>query len=176
MSENNFNKKIEYVDMFHFAVSVGLILFDKYEKIYKDEMTFDIIFDDFFQDMCDFIKPVERLDVKQEIRKWLVIDGLMKNVAMSDSNLFGKIRYEYPIFMADFLGMSKLYFQSFNEVFNLYLFKNALNKLRQQTGYKDGTYEKIINGKEDNEHYFEMLKDKEFSSVNELLEELKKGV
>ena len=39
---------------------------------------------------------------------------------------------------------------SFNELYKLYIGKNALNYFRQKHGYKEGTYKKIWSGKEDN--------------------------
>lgn len=36
-------------------------------------------------------------------------------------------------------------------VFKMYMSKNLLNIFRQENGYKEGTYQKIWNGKEDNE-------------------------
>ena len=37
-----------------------------------------------------------------------------------------------------------------NEVFELYQKKNNLNHKRQEGGYKEGTYKKVVNGVEDN--------------------------
>ena len=39
---------------------------------------------------------------------------------------------------------------TFNELYTIYIVKNALNKLRQDRGYTDGTYQKDWNGVEDN--------------------------
>ena len=39
-----------------------------------------------------------------------------------------------------------------DDVFDLYFKKNELNHKRQDQGYKEGTYEKIIDGVEDNKH------------------------
>jgi len=38
-----------------------------------------------------------------------------------------------------------------NELYRQYVGKNVLNMFRQANGYKEGTYDKIINGREDNE-------------------------
>lgn len=46
---------------------------------------------------------------------------------------------------------------SFDQLFNQYVGKNVLNIFRQDFGYKDGTYHKQWNGKEDNEHLVEAL-------------------
>lgn len=46
---------------------------------------------------------------------------------------------------------------SFDELFKQYIGKNVLNFFRQDHGYKDGSYIKIWNGREDNEHLSEIL-------------------
>lgn len=46
-----------------------------------------------------------------------------------------------------------------------YVGKSALNKFRQDHGYKEGTYIKIWNGREDNEHLFDMLKQVDPKSI-----------
>ncbi len=44
-----------------------------------------------------------------------------------------------------------------NELFCQYVGKNVLNFFRQDNGYKDGTYQKMWDGKEDNEHLVEAM-------------------
>lgn len=44
-----------------------------------------------------------------------------------------------------------------DELYALYIGKNTLNFFRQDNGYKEGTYQKIWDGREDNEHLFEIL-------------------
>lgn len=46
---------------------------------------------------------------------------------------------------------------SFDGLFKRYVAKNVLNIFRQDHGYKDGTYRKLWNGREDNEHLMEVL-------------------
>ena len=51
----------------------------------------------------------------------------------------------YDLFdLADLLGYTE------EDIYNTYLAKNVLNIFRQQNGYKDGSYIKNWNGKEDN--------------------------
>jgi dimeric dUTPase (all-alpha-NTP-PPase superfamily) len=44
-----------------------------------------------------------------------------------------------------------------DELYRQYVGKNVLNFFRQDNGYKAGTYSKIWNGREDNEHLVEVL-------------------
>ena len=45
----------------------------------------------------------------------------------------------------------------FDRLFRTYVGKNVLNFFRQDHGYKDGSYIKIWQGREDNEHLAEIL-------------------
>ncbi len=46
---------------------------------------------------------------------------------------------------------------SWDDLYRQYVGKNVLNFFRQDHGYKQGTYRKIWNGQEDNEHLVEVL-------------------
>jgi dimeric dUTPase (all-alpha-NTP-PPase superfamily) len=46
---------------------------------------------------------------------------------------------------------------SYTELFDLYVGKNVLNSFRQDHGYKTGSYHKLWDGREDNEHLVEAL-------------------
>ncbi len=56
-------------------------------------------------------------------------------------------------FAAMMLGMAL----SFDELYCRYVGKNVLNFFRQDHGYKDGSYRKVWDGKEDNEHLVELV-------------------
>jgi len=77
--------------------------------------------------------------------------------------------------LGDFIGLD------FDEVFEIYIKKNTLNIFRQEHGYKEGTYKKIWNGKEDNECLIEILADTKkedltFEYIYDKLEEKYKTV
>lgn len=44
-----------------------------------------------------------------------------------------------------------------DELFRIYVGKNVLNVFRQANGYQSGTYVKVWQGREDNEHLFELV-------------------
>ncbi|MCH1554388.1 MAG: dUTP diphosphatase, partial [Luminiphilus sp.] len=52
----------------------------------------------------------------------------------------------------------------FDRLYRLYVGKNVLNFFRQDHGYKDGSYQKIWAGREDNEHLAEVLEDLDITS------------
>jgi dimeric dUTPase (all-alpha-NTP-PPase superfamily) len=55
---------------------------------------------------------------------------------------------------------------SFDELFKTYVGKNVLNFFRQDHGYKDGSYIKVWQGREDNEHLAEILSSLDADSPN----------
>jgi dimeric dUTPase (all-alpha-NTP-PPase superfamily) len=55
-------------------------------------------------------------------------------------------------------GIMKYMDMSFDELFEIYVGKNVLNMFRQDNGYKDGTYIKEWNGREDNEYLADIIK------------------
>jgi len=61
---------------------------------------------------------------------------------------------------------------SFDDVYRLYIGKNALNQFRQQHGYKEGNYKKLWNEKEDNVIMQEILNSDIDISYEKLLDRL----
>jgi hypothetical protein len=47
---------------------------------------------------------------------------------------------------------------AFDELYEIYVGKNVLNMFRQDHGYKEGTYLKIWQGREDNEHLADIMR------------------
>ena len=54
----------------------------------------------------------------------------------------------------------------FDALHRHYVGKNVLNFFRQDHGYKDGTYQKIWHGREDNEHLSELLRQLDSASAD----------
>lgn len=60
-----------------------------------------------------------------------------------------------------------------NDLYTLYVGKNALNKFRQDNGYKDGTYRKLWDGVHEDNYFLQaILKESPEISYDELLEKL----
>jgi dimeric dUTPase (all-alpha-NTP-PPase superfamily) len=58
---------------------------------------------------------------------------------------------------ADFANILALLEMDFDQLYRMYIGKNVLNFFRQDHGYKDGSYIKVWNDREDNEHLAELL-------------------
>ena len=54
---------------------------------------------------------------------------------------------------------------SFDQLYRMYVGKNVLNFFRQDHGYKDGSYVKVWDGREDNEHLSDILSGLDASDV-----------
>jgi len=55
-------------------------------------------------------------------------------------------------------GIMKYLHMPFDELYEIYVGKNVLNMFRQDNGYKEGTYNKMWNGREDNEYLADIMK------------------
>jgi hypothetical protein len=64
-----------------------------------------------------------------------------------------KQTFSLPAFVAALKALP----MGFQELFEMYIGKNVLNRFRQSHGYKEGTYQKLWQGREDNEHLIEVL-------------------
>ena len=58
---------------------------------------------------------------------------------------------------SDFANIMRLVDMGFDDLYRSYVGKNVLNFFRQDHGYKEGSYVKIWEGREDNEHLVEVL-------------------
>jgi dimeric dUTPase (all-alpha-NTP-PPase superfamily) len=69
----------------------------------------------------------------------------------------GNVLVSKTFSIENFSGMLQASNMSFDELYTGYVGKNVLNFFRQDHGYKEGTYHKLWDGKEDNEHLVELV-------------------
>ncbi len=120
--------KLEVVDIVHFALSIRL------EQGQSLDETAALISSEFENVMQaeDFRKTIEclaLLTLTDQGAHFTFIAGIMKYMDMS-----------------------------FDELYEIYVGKNVLNMFRQDNGYKEGTYNKVWNGREDNEYLADIMK------------------
>ncbi len=139
------NIKLELVDIWHFIMSLGLEMYHNRGLGDVDDIVTYLIDTKYFDDFCmEAISPSN----EDTISITNTIEHMMKDALLKES--FYKISDDF--FSASIecgLDMQTLY--------TLYLGKNILNGFRQDHGYKEGTYQKIWNGKEDNEVMMQLL-------------------
>lgn len=141
------NATIEVVDIWHFVMS--LVLED-----YKINNRGDI--DKLASDLSD-IQGFERFGKEPYDRDNIEPMGVINDI---ETIINLSTRYSPDIYD----GLVKEYFSlalkcgvNLSTLYKYYVAKNVLNKFRQDHGYKEGTYQKVWNGKEDNEVMLEIL-------------------
>ena len=120
--------KLEVIDIVHFALSIRLIQGKTLGEIAADIAT-------------DFGNAQSTDDIKT------TIEMLAKETLLDQGAHFSIIA-----------GVMKHLNMPFDELFEIYVGKNVLNMFRQDNGYKEGTYQKMWGGREDNEHLADIIK------------------
>ncbi|PIW77143.1 MAG: hypothetical protein CO000_08525, partial [Piscirickettsiaceae bacterium CG_4_8_14_3_um_filter_44_38] len=79
---------------------------------------------------------------------------MMMAIALQNTD----VTEEYLATLAEaFFNSCQIAELSFEQLYQIYMAKHVLNRFRQDHGYKEGTYLKIWNGKEDNVVMFEII-------------------
>ncbi|BCD60270.1 MULTISPECIES: dUTP diphosphatase [unclassified Nitratiruptor] len=155
------NIKIELVDIWHFLMS-HLLVHNALDEAVK-------LANNFKEEKSDIKIPKEwnneKLDEILDPFEELMALAMVKN----DSAMMQEELLSQFFKACDAAGLG------FDELYQLYIGKNALNQFRQAHGYKEGTYKKIWNGKEDNVVMQEILASNPSMSYNELLQALEKA-
>lgn len=123
--------KLEIVDIVHFGLSIRLVQgCEQGDSI--DQIAETIA--------ADFNNPKASNDIRTSIE-------LLAKETLTDRGAHFSI-------MAGIMAHLSM---SFDELYEIYVGKNILNIFRQDNGYKEGTYRKIWDGREDNEHLADVL-------------------
>ncbi len=131
--------RLELVDIFHFAMSDYLL----------GQSDNTAVADRIIDELAD---PRNETDIR------VAIETMAQTTIANHSMHF-----------SDFANVMNLIDMDFDHLYRMYVGKNALNFFRQDHGYKDGSYIKIWQGREDNEHLAELLEqlDSESSDFKE---------
>jgi dimeric dUTPase (all-alpha-NTP-PPase superfamily) len=119
--------KLELVDIWHFGLSIELLANDNLDDL-----------------ATDIAKPFSHSYPKSDFKTLLeafTLDTL--NTKGFNPRLFAELCLCTGMDLA--------------ELYRRYVGKNVLNFFRQDNGYQDGSYRKLWQGKEDNEHLSEIL-------------------
>ena len=121
--------RLELVDIFHFAMSDYLL----------GQADNNDVADRIISELAD---PRSEADIRVAIE------------VMAQSTIAN-----HSMHFSDFANVMNLIDMDFDHLYRMYVGKNVLNFFRQDHGYKDGSYIKIWQGKEDNEHLAELLEE-----------------
>ncbi len=159
------NVKIEIVDIYHFIMSYTLLGLKRPEDVMSHT------------DVEYFIKGLNEdfhnIDVEGDyINHYLGETEKEKRIIFLTERVaeffLRQISHEGNFFF----GLLVRSVMDFNEFYLLYMGKNILNHIRQEEGYKDGSYKKMINGMEDNHYLLHIIK--RIQDEKELEEEIRK--
>jgi len=158
------NATIEIVDIWHFVMSLLLEDYKTNNRGDIDKLVSDVIDVHGFE---RFSKEPENRENAHTMEIINDIESIMNMTTASKIDLFDGLLKEYFI-------MSLKCGVNLKILYEFYIGKNILNQFRQDNGYKEGTYRKIWNDKEDNEVMINILAKGNFSAES-LYEELKKA-
>jgi len=131
------NIKIEIVDIWHFVMSEALRLY-KVENLGSIEAIATMVanmneFENFkASQKSKQLDPYAEIELVEEMIKTLFCNSDINQLMIAFLTMSSKLNLKLP------------------ELYELYIGKNILNKFRQNHGYKEGSYMKIWNEREDN--------------------------
>ncbi|WP_019556458.1 dUTP diphosphatase [Thiomicrorhabdus arctica] len=137
------NVRIELVDIWHFLLSLTLETLE----ISKAAILLDEAF-------ISNSEQVSIVHCDMPIIKQVLVHETLMRIALES----GEVSEGYLTRLAkSFVNACQVAELSFEQMYQIYMAKNVLNKFRQDHGYKEGTYIKEWNGKEDNIVMFEII-------------------
>ncbi len=150
METNIDNVKIEIVDIYHFIMSYTLLDVKQPEDVLSH------------QDVEMFLKGIN------EDFHNINIEGDHINHYLGETDYNKKLIFLTERVAESFLkqdsGSGNFFFglllknvMDFNQFYLLYMGKNILNHIRQEMGYRSGSYKKNINGMEDNQYLLHIV-------------------
>jgi len=131
------NIKIEIVDIWHFVMSEAL-------RLYKVEKRGSIT------DIANTVTAMQGFEKFLATDKGEELDSYAQIELVEEMIKVLFCNSDIDALLVAFLTMSSKLNLKLPELYELYIGKNILNKFRQNHGYKEGSYIKEWNGKEDN--------------------------
>ena len=156
------NIQIEAVDIWHFIMSQGLEDYKMKELGSIETLAANINRLSNFDDFTSEITPTTK-NYYEQIK---VVESLMRALFCGEST---------EKLMETFIDVALEAGLNLDKLYTLYVGKNILNQFRQDHGYKEGSYIKIWNGKEDNVTMQSVLEKNENVTPDELYKALEEA-
>ena len=120
---------LEIVDIWHFGLSLRIVAEPRYSSAAKRIVT------DWRASapIEDFLSGVEQVALVALVEQEFVVGCVRQLLVTLDKN--------------------------YNDLYCAYIGKNVLNFFRQDHGYREGNYQKVWGGREDNEHLVELMRE-----------------
>jgi len=155
------NVRVELVDIWHFLLSLAL---EQFESSKAASLLNQALVSNSEQSTV--------ISRNMTLIEQVAVHEIMMRTALES----GEVSEEYLLRLAEsFFNACKVAELSFEQMYQIYIAKNVLNKFRQDHGYKEGTYIKEWNGKEDNIVMFEIIAKMTDFSRDELYISLKES-
>lgn len=153
------NARVELVDIWHFLLSLALEHVESDQALALLEKAL-VLNNEQQGGLSSKVGVMQQIEVHETMMKI--------SLETADSSK------AYLTRLADsFFSACKVADLSFEHLYEIYMAKNVLNKFRQDHGYKEGAYIKEWNGKEDNVVMFEIIRQMQTFSGDELYSSLK---
>jgi len=133
------NLQIEVVDVWHFIMSLGL---EDYAQTFRGSI------DDLAMNIAQM--PGYRVLEENGVLTYAEPETIMAKVEDIIFNAVDHKGFDSVKLFEDFFELAFMCKLNLADLYRLYVGKNILNQFRQDHGYKEGTYIKVWNGKEDN--------------------------
>lgn len=131
--------QMELVDIWHFALSALIIEFDGDIEATAKTLA---------EQIAQSPRTVNFDGKEYDFRQAHIVDNLELMAGLCAAK-----RFSVPLFI-HIVEQAEM---DSDELYRQYVGKNVLNFFRQDNGYKDGSYLKLWDGREDNEHLVEVL-------------------
>jgi len=133
------NLQIEVVDVWHFIMSLGLEDYSQNFRGTIDDLAMSI------SQEAGYLKLQDNGDLE-----YATPTQIMEKVEDLILNTVNRDTLDSPKLFEDFFELAYMSKLNLTDLYRLYVGKNILNQFRQDHGYKEGTYIKVWDGKEDN--------------------------
>ncbi|MEE8588201.1 MAG: dUTP diphosphatase, partial [Sulfurimonadaceae bacterium] len=133
------NLQIEVVDVWHFIMSLGLEDYSQNFRGTIEDLAMKISQEPGYQTL----QENSELEFAEPSTIMAKVEDLILNAVNRDT-------IDGPKLFEDFFELAYMSKLNLQDLYRLYVGKNILNQFRQDNGYKEGTYIKVWDGKEDN--------------------------
>ena len=156
------NVKIEVVDIWHFVMSLAIEQYYQQLKGGVEEIAL----------MIAELSSFNAIKTKNET--YATPNEIMAKVEDIMRDVLEKESIDLQKLLDDFFSLVLQSGLDLQTLYTLYIGKNILNQFRQDNGYKEGTYIKTWDDKEDNVYMQQLLEENPDITPNELYKELTK--
>lgn len=159
------NVTVEIVDIWHFIMSLLLEDYKTNGRGNLEQLVNDVLDVQGFEAFTKEPTSNQQADTMELIND---IESIIHATTGFEIDLFDGLLCEY-------FALSRKCGVNLKILYKFYVAKNVLNQFRQDHGYKEGTYKKLWNGKEDNVIMLSFLEGENAPTIKALYEKLEKA-